>query len=66
MGEGDKRPLGCVSCTEQGIKDCSYGYHMVYSMGPEDQVTMAKSHETNLLKKNVMAPIQLKYGIMKN
>lgn len=66
MGKGDKRPLGCVSCMEQVIKHCSYGYRVVYGMGPEDGVVMAKSHETSLLKKILMPPTHLIYGIMTN
>lgn len=39
---------------------------MVYSMEPEEGVTMAKSPETSLLKKMLVPPIHLIYGIMKN
>ena len=51
---------------EQVLKDCSYDCHVVYSLGPEERVTTAKSHKPSLLKKYLMPPIHLVYGIMKN
>lgn len=65
-GERDKSPLSCLSCLEQVIKGCGYDHYVVYSLGPGRWATTARSHETNFLKKNGMAPIHSVYGIMKN
>lgn len=59
MGEGDKRPLGCVYSKEQVLKDCSYDYHMVSRVGPGERVGTAESHKTSLLENNFNAPNSL-------